>query len=59
MAAQGRSDPIHPSVHFADEVAHERHGQSKAVKRFQSVYAPELVGGGVAFTDYDMIAGKR
>jgi quinol monooxygenase YgiN len=43
---------------FADEVAHERHGQSKAVKRFQSVYAPELVGGGVAFTDYDMIAGK-
>jgi quinol monooxygenase YgiN len=61
LAWQHRDDPtrfIHLFI-FADEAAHRRHGQSEAVKRFQSAYTPELVGGGVVFTDYDMIAGKR
>jgi quinol monooxygenase YgiN len=44
---------------FADAEARVRHGQSEAVKRFQTIYTPELVGGGVVFTDYEMIAGKR
>jgi hypothetical protein len=29
------------------------------VRRFESIYSPELVGGEVIFTDYEMIAGKR
>jgi hypothetical protein len=36
-----------------------RHGQSDAVKRFESVYSPELVGGDVVFSGYELIAGKR
>jgi len=31
---------------------------SEAVKRFESVYSPELVGGDEVFTDYELIAGK-
>ncbi len=61
LAWQLKDDPtqfIHLFI-FADEAAHKRHGQSEAVERFQSVYSPELVGGGVVFTDYEMIAGKR
>ena len=37
---------------FADEAAHERHGQSAAVRAFEAVYQPELVAGPVQFTDY-------
>lgn len=44
---------------FQDEEAHEAHGRSDAVKRFEDVYTPELVGGPVVFTDYDMVAGNR
>ncbi len=44
---------------FEDAAAQARHGQSEAVKRFESIYTPELVGGEVVFTDYEMIAGKR
>jgi hypothetical protein len=29
------------------------------VRRFEAAYSPELVGGGVVFRDYVMIAGKR
>ena len=61
LAWQRKDDPtqfIHLFI-FADEAAHERHGRSEAVKRFESVYTPELVGGGVVFTDYELIAGKR
>jgi hypothetical protein len=43
---------------FADEAAHTLHGESAAVKRFESVYSPELVGEAVIFTDYNMIASN-
>ena len=61
LAWQQKSDPtkfVHLFI-FEDEAAQTRHGQSEAVKRFESVYGPELSGGDVVFTDYDMIAGKR
>jgi quinol monooxygenase YgiN len=41
---------------FADEAAHEGHGGSEAVRQFEAVYRPELVGGPVVFTDYLMVA---
>jgi quinol monooxygenase YgiN len=41
---------------FDNEAAHRAHGESAAVKRFESVYSPELVGGDVVFTDYEMVA---
>jgi hypothetical protein len=37
----------------------KRHGESDEVRRFESVYAPELIGGDVVFTDYELVAGKR
>jgi quinol monooxygenase YgiN len=37
-------------VIFADAAAQALHSKSDAVKRFQSVYSPELVGGDVVFT---------
>src|SRR5256885_2098854 len=43
---------------FADAAAQARHGESDAVKRFEAIYSPELAGGDVIFTDYEMIAGK-
>ena len=55
---QAKEDPS-KFVHlftFEDEKAHQRHGQSAAVKQFESVYQPELVGGPVVFTDYTMVA---
>jgi quinol monooxygenase YgiN len=58
---QQKDDPtrfVHLFI-FADAAAATRHGQSDAVKRFEAVYRPELVGGDVVFTDYEMIAGKR
>jgi quinol monooxygenase YgiN len=61
LAWQEKDDPtrfVHLFI-FADAAAHERHGQSDAVKRFEAAYSPELVGGDVIFTDYEMIAGKR
>jgi quinol monooxygenase YgiN len=61
LAWQQKDDPtrfIHLFI-FADEAAQARHGQSEAVKRFESIYSPKLVGGDVIFTDYEMIAGKR
>ena len=44
---------------FKDASAQKKHGESDAVERFEAVYAPELVGGDVVFTDYEMIDGKR
>ena len=61
LAWQQKEDPtrfIHLFI-FADEAAHARHGTSGAVRRFEASYSPELVGGEVVFTDYEMIAGKR
>ena len=61
LAWQERSDPtrfLHLFI-FEDAAAQARHGQSEEVKRFESLYSPELVGGEVVFTDYDMVAGKR
>lgn len=57
-AWQQQSDPTR-FVHlfeFEDEAAHEAHGQSAAVKEFESVYTPQLVGGPVVFTDYVQVA---
>jgi quinol monooxygenase YgiN len=61
LAWQQKSDPtrfLHLFI-FRDAAGQTRHGQSGAVNRFESVYSPELVGGDVVFTDYEMIAGKR
>lgn len=60
LAWQEKNDPTH-FLHlfiFADEAAQARHGESEAVKRFESIYSPELVGGEVVFTDFKMISGK-
>lgn len=60
LAWQEKNDPtrfLHLFI-FADEAAQARHGQSQAVKRFESVYSPELVGGEVVFTDYELISGR-
>ncbi|HEX6820848.1 MAG TPA: antibiotic biosynthesis monooxygenase family protein [Candidatus Sulfotelmatobacter sp.] len=60
LAWQEKNDPtrfLHLFI-FADEQAQARHGQSDAVKRFESVYSPELVGEEVVFTDYELISGK-
>lgn len=61
LAWQQKDDPTH-FLHlfiFEDAAAQTRHGQSAAVKRFEEVYSPELVGGDVVFTNYELIAGKR
>jgi quinol monooxygenase YgiN len=60
LAWQQMSDPtwfLHLFI-FEDAAAQTRHGQSKAVKRFESVYSPELVGAAVVFTDYELVSGK-
>ena len=60
LAWQEKNDPtrfLHFFI-FADEAAQTRHGQSEAVKQFESVYSPELVGEEVVFTDYELISGK-
>jgi quinol monooxygenase YgiN len=60
LAWQQKDDPtrfLHLFI-FEDVAARTRHGQSDAVKRFESIYSPELVGGDVVFTDYEMVAGK-
>jgi len=41
---------------FADAAARERHGGSGAVKRFESIYQPQLLTGPVRFTEYDEVA---
>lgn len=60
LAWQQKSDPtrfLHLFI-FEDAAAQARHAQSEAVRRFESVYSPELVGGDVVFTDYEMVCGK-
>lgn len=61
LAWQQTDDPTH-FLHvfiFEDAAAQARHGESEAVKGFEAVYGPELVGEEVEFTDYEMVAGKR
>ena len=60
LAWQEKNDPTrfnHLFI-FENEEAQARHGESAAVRKFESVYSPEIVGGDVVFTDYEMIAGK-
>jgi quinol monooxygenase YgiN len=60
LAWQEKNDPtrfLHLFI-FEDEAAQARHGESAAVKQFESVYSPDLVDGDVVFTDYQMILGK-
>ena len=44
---------------FKDAESAKKHGESDAVRKFESAYSPELVSKGVTFTDYEMPAGKR
>lgn len=44
---------------FDDEAAHAAHGRSDAIRRFESVYQPELAAGPVVFTDYVLVATNR
>jgi quinol monooxygenase YgiN len=56
-----QSDPT-KFVHlfeFADEQAHQAHGTSAAVRKFEEVYQPELAAGPVVFTDYLQIASNQ
>jgi quinol monooxygenase YgiN len=60
-AWQQHDDPtkfVHLFI-FEDEAAHRAHGSSEAVRKFESVYRPELVAGPVVFTDYKLIADNR
>lgn len=61
LAWQQQGDPttfLHLFI-FADAAARETHSRSDAVRRFQAAYTPELIGGGVVFTEYEMVTGKR
>ncbi|HLK77436.1 MAG TPA: antibiotic biosynthesis monooxygenase family protein [Streptosporangiaceae bacterium] len=60
-AWQQQSDPTR-FVHlfeFADETAHQAHGASAAVRKFEEVYQPELTAGPVIFTDYLQVASNQ
>ncbi|HTD51325.1 MAG TPA: antibiotic biosynthesis monooxygenase family protein [Acidimicrobiia bacterium] len=57
---QQKDDPtrfVHLFI-FEDEAAHTVHGNSAAVRRFEDVYKPQLVGGPVVFTDYLLVASN-
>ncbi|HEV3174059.1 MAG TPA: antibiotic biosynthesis monooxygenase family protein [Actinocrinis sp.] len=59
-AWQQQDDPtkfVHLFI-FEDEAAHQTHGASDAVRRFEEVYRPELVDGPVVFTDYQRVASN-
>ncbi len=44
---------------FENAAAQTIHSESEAVKRFESIYSPELVGGPVVFTDFYQVATNR
>jgi quinol monooxygenase YgiN len=61
VAWQQQDDPtrfIHLFI-FEDTAAQTRHSESEAVKRFESIYSPELVGGDVVFTDFNLVATNQ
>src|SRR5579872_2736402 len=60
-AWQEEDDPTR-FVHFfifENKAAHRIHSQSEAVKRFEAAYRPELIGGDVVFTGYNLIASNQ
>lgn len=60
LAWQEKGDPtrfLHFFI-FKDAAARNRHGRSEAVRKFEAVYAPELVGGDVVFTEYRVVSNK-
>lgn len=60
LAWQQKQDPTR-FVHFfifENEAAQQTHSRSDAVKRFEAAYRPELDGGEVKFTDYEVVAAK-
>ncbi|HXX95117.1 MAG TPA: antibiotic biosynthesis monooxygenase [Planctomycetota bacterium] len=61
LAWQEKSDPtrfLHFFI-FKDAAARNRHGKSEAVRTFEAVYGPELVGREVVFTEYRAVSNKR
>ena len=44
---------------FEDAAAQTRHSESEAVRHFESIYSPDLVGGPVLFTDFDLVATNQ
>ena len=59
-AWQQQGDPT-KFVHlfeFADDEAHRLHGESQAVRKFESVYQPVLTAGPVVFTDHVQVAAN-
>ena len=59
-AWQKKDDPtkfLHFFI-FEEKAAHAAHASSNAVKRFEAAYRPELQGGDVVFTDYELVAAK-
>jgi quinol monooxygenase YgiN len=61
VAWQQQSDPtrfIHLFI-FEDAAAQTIHSASEAVRRFEAVYSPELVGGDVVFTDFNLVASNQ
>lgn len=43
---------------FENQEAQEIHSKSDAVKKFESIYSPELVDGPVIFTNYHVVSEK-
>jgi quinol monooxygenase YgiN len=61
VAWQQQANPTH-FLHlfiFTDSAAQAIHSESEAVKRFEAVYSPELTGGDVIFTDFDVVATNQ
>ena len=61
VAWQQQDEPtrfIHLFI-FRDEAAQTIHSESEAVRRFEAIYSPELVGGPVVFTDFDRVATNQ
>ena len=61
LAWQRQDDPtrfVHVFI-FEDAAAQTTHSESAAVAHFEAIYRPELVGGEVVFTDFDMVATNQ